>query len=210
MRIWLASLALGCAALAAHGASGAAVPLAPARLPAEVSAALDRHRDAPEGARAGAPLGLIVLHPKCPCSLVELDQLATLAGPTTPKVRWLALFVVPPGAPDGFAEGALWDRVQARDDIEAVIDRDGVLARALGAERSGTLALYDSAGALRFQGGLTEARGHAGPSRGLTLLHAALNELEPAGIGADTASRSCTTTSARGCALFTSPTASTP
>jgi hypothetical protein len=46
------------------------------------------------------------------------------------------------------------------------MDIGGRVARRFGAATSGQGLLYDRAGRLRFQGGLTSARGHAGDNAG--------------------------------------------
>jgi hypothetical protein len=47
-----------------------------------------------------------------------------------------------------------------------VVFDDGSLARQLGAETSGYVALYDANGRLLFSGGITRSRGHEGESAG--------------------------------------------
>ena len=53
------------------------------------------------------------------------------------------------------------------------MDNAGIEARRFHSETSGQTLLYDPAGNLRFQGGITFARGHAGDNPG----RAALQEL---------------------------------
>jgi len=82
-----------------------------------------------------------------------------------------------PEAPD--APGRTAERIAAATGARLLLDRGGALARALGAARSGALHVYRDGGALAFAGGLTEARGHAGPSRATALVRAAWTGAEP-------------------------------
>jgi hypothetical protein len=50
--------------------------------------------------------------------------------------------------------------------LQLLIDGDGDLTEKFGAQTSGHVFLYDKLGVLRFQGGITPSRGHAGDSYG--------------------------------------------
>jgi hypothetical protein len=47
------------------------------------------------------------------------------------------------------------------------VDKDGKNAVAFGASTSGDVRVYDTSGALRFSGGITDGRGHEGDNTGL-------------------------------------------
>lgn len=56
-----------------------------------------------------------------------------------------------------------------------VIEHGGSLQRVFGAETSGSVAVYDAAGGLPFNGGITAARGHSGINAGQVSLIAFLD-----------------------------------
>jgi len=76
------------------------------------------------------------------------------------------LFVTPPGASGGWEATDLWRGAAAIPGVTVVDDLDGVEARRFGALTSGQVLLYDAGGQLRFSGGITPARGHAGDNAG--------------------------------------------
>ena len=76
--------------------------------------------------------------------------------------------------------------------MQSVRDDGGAEARAFGVETSGQTLLYDAAGKLRFNGGITGSRGHAGDNAGRKALVALIGETAPDRNGA----------SVFGCPLF--------
>lgn len=80
-------------------------------------------------------------------------------------------------------------------------DDGGLEAARFHASTSGTVLLYSAAGRLRFEGGVTESRGHVGDNFGLDELSAALN--------ATTASES-RSSQVFGCALGAEPGGESP
>ena len=90
----------------------------------------------------------------CPCSRASLVELA--------KVHAAArTLVVAEHVPDD--PRFTW-----------VADPDGVEAARFGAQTSGFTVVYDAAGALRFAGGITGARGHEGDNVGRARLEQAI------------------------------------
>jgi hypothetical protein len=55
-------------------------------------------------------------------------------------------------------------------------DVDGAEARRFGAETSGHTFLFDSAGRLLFNGGITESRGHSGDNAGESAIVSLVND----------------------------------
>jgi len=149
----------------------------------------------PSAAEAGiavAPEGytlVMAVHPKCPCtdaSLYELERLMTAA-----RGRLSCVFVVmtPPGNPGSWLEeaeaeiltrglaGAADGGPAIADPVIAdpvIADPGGVLAGRLGSLTSGSVVLYDPAGAPLFWGGITPGRGHAGDNIGSDAVRAIL------------------------------------
>jgi hypothetical protein len=160
---WLASLLLGFVALGAHGATGAGLPRGAAALPHPLVA-------------YSRPLALYVLHPECPCAQADVEELERLVEEGPAETRWVALFVQPTEAAPGGLTAARLGNLRP---FELRADVDGRIARALGAERSGALYVFRGDGTLAFAGGLTEARGHAGPGRARQLVLGALDASAP-------------------------------
>jgi hypothetical protein len=106
---------------------------------------------------------VMVLHPRCPCSQASLAELERLQARLEGRLAVRLVFVVPEGAEAGFAATSLVERARRLPDAEVLLDR-GALALALGASTSGAARLFAPDGALRFQGGLTVARGEEGQS----------------------------------------------
>lgn len=123
-------------------------------------------RDAHLERREGRPTLLVFIHPRCPCSRATLHELAWLAGRVGTRVVTQVMFLLPKGRDMDWAETDLWRRVGEIDGVERRIDAGGALAARFGAHTSGQALLYDSAGQLRFAGGLTPTRGHQGDSVG--------------------------------------------
>ena len=161
---WISALVGSSAALAA--AMGR--PGEQAEAPSSLSQVLLEGRAI--AVRSDTPTLIITAHPLCPCTRATLSSIETYAPS-------LAITIVSAGptAGDPEAEHALrsW---AARHNAGFVSDRDGSLARTLGAYTSGYAALYDAAGVLRFSGGLTPARGHAGRCDGLAELERVITE----------------------------------
>ncbi len=104
---------------------------------------------------------ILFVHPSCPCSRASLGEmnrlLARLDGRMAAHVVFLRL-----------AETERSDLWQSAGGIPGVrrIAAGGDAIRRLGAATSGQVLLYDPRGRLRFRGGITPARGHAGDSVG--------------------------------------------
>jgi hypothetical protein len=108
---------------------------------------------------------VMLIHPHCSCSRASVQELqAILEG--APALRATVLVY----RPSDFRRG--WERT---DVVEAasrlrrtrvVIDEDAREAKLFGGFTSGQTFLYDRNGRLRFSGGITSLRGHAGINRG--------------------------------------------
>jgi hypothetical protein len=108
---------------------------------------------------------ILFVHPHCPCSIPLLAELVRLTE-RLPGLQVRMVFVRPPGCPEGWEAGRLFQRASALPQVQAVIDADGVEARRFGARTSGQAFLFDREDRLCFQGGLTVSRGHEGASPG--------------------------------------------
>lgn len=128
------------------------------------------------GDEEGRAMLILAAHPKCPCTVATVNELAR----TLPKVRaplrvQIALYI-PPDEPASWAKAGVWRAAAQIPEVELALDRDGALARTLGAKVSGHAFLYDARGRLLFHGGLTSARGHEGASVGTRAIVSWMNE----------------------------------
>jgi len=103
---------------------------------------------------------VMFVHPDCPCSrasLTELAAIASLAGGVGARI--VIVFA-------GDASGSSWDRATQIGGALRIVDPGGEEARRFGARTSGHTVVFDGAGILRFSGGITGSRGHAGNNVG--------------------------------------------
>ena len=106
---------------------------------------------------------LLFAHPLCPCTAASLGELRRLVD-SVDGVLVHVLFKVPADADDSWRNGGNWVSAQSIHGVRTHEDLDGVEATRFAALTSGHVVAYSSDGTLVFQGGLTTARGHAGPS----------------------------------------------
>jgi hypothetical protein len=133
--------------------------------------------DAPLEAPGARGVLLLVAHPQCPCTEATLVELAaSLRGlDAPPRVE-----VVLRASHDGVAAPLrrdLAERMAALPHARTHHDPSGRDARRFGALTSGHVLLYAPDGTLRFSGGVTGARGHAGANGARFALTDALRSL---------------------------------
>jgi hypothetical protein len=109
---------------------------------------------------------LMFIHPHCPCTSASLGELARIMARCDGKADLHCVFVRPPGVPEGWEEGRLWNEAAAIGQVRLKVDFDGVEARRFKATTSGQVVVYDRTGAIVFDGGITGSRGHAGDNAG--------------------------------------------
>lgn len=129
------------------------------------------------GALDLAPNGwrlVVAIHPRCSCSSATLDELTELLARCPTRLRTVVLLWRPRDGGDAWEDTAVARRVRAIAGVEVVADEDGVEAQRFGMQTSGHVSLYDGLGVLRFSGGITNSRGHAGDSIGRTAILAEL------------------------------------
>lgn len=109
---------------------------------------------------------VVFLDPRCGCSRASIAEMARLAHQLGSQTQWIA---VVHGAPERTSDGVLSPMHRSLLQIPGVrvyADPTGEEMRRFGASVSGELLLYNAAGGLQFQGGVTPARGHEGESLG--------------------------------------------
>jgi len=100
------------------------------------------------------------------------------------KVQTFILCCKPPGVPDGWERGETWRRAVAMEHVAVYIDENDDERRYFGAQTSGNVLLYDPSGRLRYDGGITRARGHVGANTGRAAVEALLRgEASPVNSG---------------------------
>jgi hypothetical protein len=121
---------------------------------------------------AGKQRLLMFVHPRCPCSAASLREFERLMARCHDQIDATVYFICPADEPDAWVHGRLWDLAQSIPGTTRQVDAGGQLSKQFGATTSGTIVLYDQAGHLKYQGGITVARGHEGDSRGKDALFA--------------------------------------
>jgi hypothetical protein len=121
---------------------------------------------------------IMFIHPRCACSRASLTELGrvmasyrgALGVDVTVMVRSEAV------ADEALERAPLVAQARALQGAQVRFDVAGVEAMRFAAETSGHTVLYAADGSLRFSGGLTNSRGHEGPSLGHAYLASALSE----------------------------------
>jgi hypothetical protein len=158
--LWLAAVGGGSAMLWTYTTAAGVAATPPSTWP----------RDSRIQARADRATLVMLAHPHCPCTRASIEELDRLMARAGDRVTAHILFVAPPGAPDGWDATDLWRSAAAIPGVTVLHDADGEEAHRFHAATSGQVILYDAAGRLRFSGGITAARGHAGDNRGRTAI----------------------------------------
>lgn len=114
----------------------------------------------------GLPTLVVVAHPQCPCSRATVAELARLMAHVAGRVTAHVIFLRPPGFDQDWVESDLWRQSKAIPGINVWTDDRGIEAQRFGTATSGHTLLYDATGRLKFSGGITGARGHAGDNDG--------------------------------------------
>ncbi len=153
--LWVAALGAGFLLLIRYQQTPGPPALARKRLPPEWGLP----------AQPGRPVLVMALHPRCPCSRASVSELGRILSRAPNACEVCILLYKPAGEPDAWVEGPLPDEVRLQGG-SIRIDADGSMAGRLGATTSGQVMLYDAAGLLCFEGGITASRGHRGDSLG--------------------------------------------
>jgi hypothetical protein len=109
---------------------------------------------------------VMAVHPKCSCTRASVAELNKLMLAWGGRVHAIALVTKPFEVSDLWSETDVTARLRELPNVTVVRDLGGAKSAAFGAENSGQTLLYDAAGQLVFEGGITAFRGHEGPSIG--------------------------------------------
>jgi hypothetical protein len=154
--LFLAVVGTGLTVLFRYQSVPGAQAQARARWPASEGLALDPQR----------PTLYLFCHPRCPCSRASLEVLDRIAARCQDRLRIQAWFLAPPERDPEWVHGDLWAKAARIPGVDVREDPSGSIARRFGVRTSGQVLLYTPDGRLRFQGGITPARGHVGDSAG--------------------------------------------
>jgi hypothetical protein len=109
---------------------------------------------------------VMLVHPHCSCSRASVKELAEIVEKAPRDVQTTVLVYRPREMKPGWERTSVYDAATRIPRVRVLLDPDGAEARAFGGFTSGQTFLYDHQGRLRFAGGVTSLRGHAGLNRG--------------------------------------------
>jgi hypothetical protein len=109
---------------------------------------------------------VMLVHPHCSCSRASVKELAEIVEKAPRDVQTTVLVYRPREMAAGWERTNVYDAATRIRRARVLLDRDGAEARNFGGFTSGQTFLYDGKGRLRFAGGVTALRGHAGMNRG--------------------------------------------
>lgn len=117
--------------------------------------------------RAAGEWSLVMLvHPHCSCSRASVQELRAVIEKAPASVRPYVVVYRPSEFKKGWEQTDVVASARGLRRARVLIDTDGREAKRFGGFTSGQTFLYDGAGKLRFTGGITSLRGHAGLNRG--------------------------------------------
>jgi len=160
--VWLAGVVVVMASLWRYKLEPGAEAASPVTWPAESGLARLPH----------LPTLVVIAHPRCPCTLATLAELREIMSSWDRRAVAHVVFWTPSDVPAGAAwsVSAAWTAAASIPGVRTSADPGGAEARRFGALTSGHVVLYDAEGRLRFSGGITSARGHAGDNSARDLL----------------------------------------
>ncbi len=163
--VWLAVVGSAMGLLAAYSNTPGLVASAPTMWPAGAGIALERDR----------PTLVLLAHPHCPCTRATLGELEILMAENQGRVSARVVFIRPNEFTEEWVKTDLWRTATAIPGVTVSVDEAGTEAHLFHAETSGQTPLFDRSGALIFEGGITESRGHAGDNAGRSAITALLH-----------------------------------
>ena len=119
---------------------------------------------------------VMLVHPHCSCSRASVKELGEIVEKSRRDVQTTVLVYRPHEMAAGWERTSVYDGATRIRRARVLIDQDGAEAKIFGGFTSGQTFLYDGDGRLRFAGGVTSLRGHAGLNRGRADLIRIANE----------------------------------
>jgi hypothetical protein len=109
---------------------------------------------------------VMLIHPHCSCTRASLQELERIIEMSGPSLQTFVLVYRPADFNAGWEKTETFEAAKRLQRAHVIVDSDGREAQLFGGFTSGQTFLYDGEGALRFSGGITSLRGHAGVNRG--------------------------------------------
>ncbi len=111
---------------------------------------------------------VMLVHPHCSCSRASVQELQAVLDKAPNNVRTYVLVYRPAGVAAGWERTQVVENASSMKRVTTIIDENGRDADRFGGFTSGQTFVYDDRGRLRFAGGITSLRGHAGLNSGRT------------------------------------------
>jgi hypothetical protein len=109
---------------------------------------------------------ILAVHPHCPCTRATLSSLSSIMAHSQNRLHAYVLFLSPKALAHDWDKTDLWWNAKAIPNTTLISDMEGVELAKFNCRTSGQVLLYDTMGSLRFNGGITSARGHHGDNAG--------------------------------------------
>ena len=154
--VWAATVAAAYQAIRRFESTPGAAAIAPVSFPAHSTIE----------PRRGEWTLVMLVHPHCSCSRASVKELEAVLEKAPRSVQPYVLVYRPREFPEGWERTDVYTAATRLRRARVIIDRDGREAGLFGGFTSGQTFLYDGDGKLRFEGGITSLRGHAGLNSG--------------------------------------------
>lgn len=154
--VWAATVAAAYQAIRRFESTPGTAAMAPMSWP--MRSAIDRSR--------GEWTLVMLVHPHCSCSRASVKELEAVLEKAPRAVQPYVLVFRPREFAKGWERTDVYTAATRLRRARVIIDHDGREARLFGGFTSGQTFLYDGDGTLRFEGGITSLRGHAGLNSG--------------------------------------------
>lgn len=109
---------------------------------------------------------VMLIHPHCSCSRASISELQRIIEKAPRSLRTYIVVYRPSDFARGWEKTDVFTAASRLPRTRIVLDQDGHEARLFHGFTSGQTYLYDGDGKLRFSGGITLLRGHAGFNSG--------------------------------------------
>jgi hypothetical protein len=164
--VWFALLTAGWLVLLRHQLTPGRDAGETERWPARTALTLDPSR----------PTLVLFVHRNCPCTRATLQELEQILKHAAERVHVEIVLAAPAEASEDRVGAGIEAMARTLPGVQVRLDAQGEEARRFGVRTSGHALLYDAEGRLRFSGGLTDSRGHAGESAGRRAVLACLQD----------------------------------
>lgn len=154
--IWVTTVGAAVRAIRRFEATPGRAAVAPKSWPADSS--LVRNHE--------APTLVMLVHPQCSCTRASLAELQAVIEKSPRALRTYVVVYRPHQMKAGWEKTEVYDAATRLRGAHVIVDEDGREAKRFGTFTSGQTFVYDASGLLRFEGGITMLRGHAGLNSG--------------------------------------------